>query len=140
VHLDQQVPLGGREVDLLGQLPLRRPYARLAADVGQPGRQLVQVRPHRVAVLAHQRDPAVVVERDHRRRAEMAGVVAPGRRSARHGHLVGHHVEDHAVELLLGRQDAVLVSAHRTAAAGWPLDPLREPAVPMSTGSRSAAL
>jgi len=114
VQVEQQLPAGRDEVDLLGQLAGCRRGQFLPLDVDQPGRQLPELLAERMPVLADQDQPVLVVDRRDGHRADVDDIVPLGRPAARHRDLVGHHREDPPAELLVPGQDPVLVR-HRAA-------------------------
>ena len=116
VVVDEQVPLAGREVGLLVQLARRREVGRLAVDVEQAGGQLPLERPDGVAVLLHQHDPLLLVEREH---GHGAGVVdeVPGDDTAlAQVHLLADDVPDAPVERPRAREHRPGVAVGHAAA------------------------
>ena len=58
------MPVAGSQVGLLGELALRGGKRLLTVDVEESCGWLPQVVPHRVPVLAHQKEPILLIERD----------------------------------------------------------------------------
>ena len=77
VHRHQVLPPLGDEVDLFGQLALRRLERRLPRDIEETGRDLPVALLDRLPVLLDEHHPAVVVQGDDRRGAGVLDVL-PG--------------------------------------------------------------
>ena len=101
----EHVPRGGDQVGLLVQLPGRAEVRRLAVHVEQARGDLPLVRPHGVAVLLDEADPALVVERRDGHRTGVADVLTGDLARRTEVDPVADDVPDHAVHRHLGVQD-----------------------------------
>ena len=101
----EHVPRAGHQVGLLVQLASGADVRRLTVDVEQPGGDLPLVRPHWVAVLLDEADPALVVEGRHGHRAGVPDVLTGDLAGCAEVHAVADDVPDEAVHRHLGVPD-----------------------------------
>ena len=116
MHRDERLPVGGHEVDLFGELTLRRFESRLALNVEQARRQLPVAVLNRVAVLLDAQDAIIVVNRQHGDSARVFHEFAREFALAV-GEALATDVPDHAGEGNVAREhlDAVrLITQRRT--------------------------